>query len=115
MSANPAVKIKPDRIILNSDTDATWLTSQPTGERVLICRPDTVLKNEIPQDQQSKTVGQYDKDFTALTRKAATNSAYKKLANKCYAIIFVVMQRLVQRIKICAEDGQLLVAADRYR
>lgn len=113
MFANPAVKIKPDRIILNSDTDATGLTSQPTGERVLFCRPATVLKNGIPQDQQSKTVGQYDKEFTALTRKAATNSAYKKLANKCYAIIFVVMQRFVQRIKICAEAGQLLVAADR--
>ena len=113
MSANPAVKIKPDRIILNSDTGATWLTSQLQGERVLICRPDPVLKNEIPQDQQSKTVGQYDKEFTVLTRRAATKSTYKKLANKCYAIIFVVIQRLVQRIKICAEDGQLLVAANR--
>ena len=113
MSANPAVKIKPDRIILNSDTVATWLTSQPKGERVLICRPDTVFKNAIPQDQQSKTVGQYDKEFTARTSKAATNSTYKKLANKCYAIIFVVIQRLVQRIKFCAEDGQLLVAANR--
>ena len=100
-------------MILNFNKNATRLTSQPKGERGLICRPDAVFKNEIPQDRHSKTVGQYDKEFTALTRKAAANSSYKKLANKCYAFIFEVKQRLVHRMEICAENCQLLVAADR--
>jgi hypothetical protein len=50
-----------------------------------------------------------------MTRKAAHNSTYKKLAVQCSADSFMVNQTLVVRIKICGKNRQLLIAANRYQ
>jgi len=47
--------------------------------------------------------------------KTAYNSTYKKLAAQCSADTFAVNQTFVLRMNICGENGQLLVAAKRYK
>jgi len=65
---------------------------------------------EIYKDSNKNGQGKH----SSTRRTPACNSTYKKLAVQCSADTFVVNQTLVLRINICAENRQLLVAANRY-